>query len=178
MTRTSIKTIMTGALFFLSFISIAQIDTENWKELDGDYFHLSYPSDWELIQMPQMEGNVILVSALTSPEDKFKENINLLRQDLTGQGIDLDQFVEISEEQVKTLITDGDILQSERKNDGKYEYHFIVFTGTQGLFQLKFVQQYWVIDEQAIVLTFTCESSVFTDYAEVSEAIFGTVKMK
>ncbi|MBK7681894.1 MAG: hypothetical protein IPJ26_05200 [Bacteroidetes bacterium] len=40
-----------------------------------------------------MGTSFIIFSPLENDEDKFKENVNLLMQDLTGQNIDLDKYV-------------------------------------------------------------------------------------
>lgn len=61
----------------------------------------------------QMRASFILFSSLSSKEDQFKENMNLLIQDLTGHNLYLDKYVEISEGQINTIIADGEISESK-----------------------------------------------------------------
>jgi hypothetical protein len=81
---------------------------------------------------------------LESKTDLFRENINLIIQNLEGQKInDLNSYTELSEGQIKTAIENSTIIQSKRinvldKKGENNEYHQMIFTGTQGTFKLKF----------------------------------------
>ncbi len=93
-----------------------------------------------------MDSTFFLFSELSSEEDQFKENVNLKIQDLTGHDINMDQYVEISTGQITTMISEGTILESERKMENGIEFHQVIFTGKQGPFSLKFEQRYWIKD--------------------------------
>ena len=95
--------------------------TKDWNTFKKDSYTIDYPKDWELDESGQMGTSFILFSPLTSQKDQFRENVNLLVQDLTGYNLDLDKYVEISEEQVKTLITDGKIIESKYDLASKFE---------------------------------------------------------
>ena len=83
-----------------------------WKTFEGTNYSVQYPPNWELSQNGSGETSFVLFSPLENDKDQFKENVNLLVQDLTGRNIDLDKFVEISEEQVKTMITNPTLIES------------------------------------------------------------------
>ena len=176
-----------SALLCLTFIACGQTPESNatiketnpkWKTFDGTGYSIQYPPEWELTQSGQMGTTLILFSTLESSQDQFKENVNLLIQDLTGHNIDLDKFTEISEGQVKTMITNSTIIESKRIKDGSDEYHRIIYTGDQGIYNLKFEQYYWVKNEKAYVLTLTCEEKKFNDYKEVGEGILNSFTFK
>jgi len=78
---------------------------------------------------------------------------------LSAYDLTLDQYVEVSEGQVKTLMTDGHILMSERNTTEEREFHKMIYTGKQGIFNLKFQQFFWMLDKKAYVITLTCEES-------------------
>jgi len=149
-----------------------------WKTLEDDAYSIQYPDTWELNQSGQMGTSFILFSKPVSTDDQFRENVNLLIQDLTGQNIDLDQYVSISEGQVKTMMTNGVILQSKRQQPGRREFHKIIFSADQGIFKLKFEQYYWIRNEKAFVLTLTCEASRFDEYLPDGEKILSSFKLK
>jgi hypothetical protein len=146
----------------------------DWKTLDQSNYTIQYPSTWELNQSGQMGTSFVLFSPLESDKDKFKENVNLLIQDLTGQNIDLDKYTEISEGQIKTMITNSALMESKRIKNGKDEYHKIIYSGDQGIFHLQFEQYYWVINDKAFVLTFTSEKDKFADFREIGEKILNS----
>lgn len=161
--------IITALYFLISFSASAQIPT--WETLSENGYFIQYPSDWQLDKSGQMGTSFILFSAQASDKDQFKENVNLLIQDLTGYNLDLDKYVEISENQIKTMVTDGNLMLSKRMKKGGREFQKTMYTGSQGIFKLKFEQYYWVIDNKAYVLTLTCEQSQFDAYKEAGEKI-------
>lgn len=152
--------------------------TTNWESLIEDKYEIDYPSDWDVDKSGQMGVSFFLFSPLASELDKFKENVNLLIQDLTGYDMNLDKYVEISEGQIKTMITEGKIILSERKKRNEQEYHKIIYSGKQGIFELKFEQYYWVVDDQAFVLTLTCEDKEFDKYQSTGEKILNSFELK
>jgi len=142
---------------------------DGWKSLVENNYAMQYPNDWELSRSGQMGTSFIVFSPLSSDQDQFRENINLIIQDLTGHQLNLDDYVEISENQLKTMITDCKIIKSERMKAEKADYQKVIFTGTQGIFHLKFEQYYWVVKDEAFVLTFTCEEDQFNKYQALGE---------
>ena len=148
--------------------------SEDWSSLTEHNFSIDYPDHWELNTSGQMGTSFILFSPLSSGQDQFKENVNLLIQDLTGHDLDLDKYVEISEGQIKTMITDGEIVESKRMTTEALNYQKVIYTGKQGIYNLKFEQYYWVVGNKAFVLTLTCEEVQFDNYQETGEKILNS----
>jgi len=151
---------------------------ENWKTLTDSDYSIQYPDTFDLDKSGQMGMSFILLSKQTSQQDLFRENVNLLIQDLTGQNIDLDKYVEISEGQIKTMITDGNLIESKRLTDKSKKFQRVIYTGKQGQFDLKWQQFYWVENKKAYVLTLTCEMSQYDNYVSVGEEIMKTFMIK
>jgi|TARA_B110000240_G_C13235019_1_gene340649 hypothetical protein len=166
-----------GILFLIVNLSVFA-QTNDWNTLNEKNYSIEYPSDWELNKSGQMGTKFILFSQLTSKNDQFKENVNLIVQDLTGHNIDLNQYVEISENQIKTMITDGNIISSERVKKDEKEFQRVIYTGKQGIYDLQFVQYYWVENNNAYVLTLTCEITVFTDFKNTGEKILNSFEIR
>jgi hypothetical protein len=158
-------------------VSNAYTNTD-WKTVDESAYSMQYPSEWELDQSGQMGTSLVLFSPLESGEDKFKENINVLIQSLTGRNIDLDKYTEISEEQVKTMLTNPVLIESKRMKAGTQEFHKVIYTADQGVFHLKFEQYYLVTADNAYILTLTCEQTKFDDFKETGENILNSFKLK
>lgn len=171
-------------LFFLAFITCVSAQSDEkinseWKTLDKPGYSIRYPSDWELDQSGQVGTTFILFSPQESDTDRFKENVNLIIQDISAYNIDLDKYTEISEEQVKNVITNSNVIESKRIKDGPRQYHYMIYTGDQGVFHLKHEQYYWVIDKnKAFVLTLTCEADKYSDYKEIGETILNSFLIK
>lgn len=158
-------------ILVLSLNSFGQIKETNWKTINESTYSIQYPDNWELNTEKSMGTSFIIFSEQTSSEDKFRENINLIIQNLEGYNLNLDDYVAISEEQISKMVTNGKIIDSKRSNKNNTEFQKVIFTGKQGLFQLKFVQYYFIKDEKAYVLTFTCEEIQYEKYIFITDQI-------
>lgn len=152
---------------------------DGWKIFTEDEYHIQYPDNWDLKEPQTMGISLIMLSPLSSDTDRFRDNINLLIQDLSGQGIDMDMFVQISENQINKMLTNAKIIESERViQDESNNYHKIIYSGKQGIFNLKFEQFYWIQNSTAYILTLTCEESQFENYKATGEKILHSFKLK
>ena len=158
-------------ILVLSLNSFGQIKETSWKTINDNTYSIQYPDNWELNTEKSMGTSFILFTEQTSSEDKFRENINLIIQNLEGYNLNLDDYVAISEEQISKMVTNGKIIDSKRSNKNNTEFQKVIFTGKQGLFQLKFVQYYFIKDEKAYVLTFTCEEIQYEKYIFITDQI-------
>ncbi len=171
------QTILVGLIALILCIdSFAQTGNDN-KIFSKDNYSISYPNNWEINSTGQMGTSFLILSPVESEQDQFRENVNLLIQDMSAYNIDLNEFVSISEGQIKTMITNGSLVSSERIKTGKNDYHKVIYTGDQGIYKLKFEQYYWVINKKAYILTLTCETNQFEAYQNVGEAILNSFKL-
>ncbi|PWH84899.1 PsbP-related protein [Brumimicrobium oceani] len=159
-------------------ITSFQIQAQKWITLDEELYSIEYPESWELNTSGIMGTEFICFSPLTSEIDNFRENVNFMIQDISGFKLNLDQYVEISESQVKTIITNGKIIKSERIKVGENEFHKIIYLGQQGVFDLQFEQYFYVLEDNAYVLTFTFEVDQFEAYRKTGERIMNSFLLK
>jgi hypothetical protein len=168
---------LTALLLLITHLNVFG-QSNKWNFINEKDYSIQYPEKWELNKSGQMGTSFILFSQLNSDTDKFKENVNLIIQDLTGHNIDLNKYVEISEGQIKTMITDGNIISSNRIKKKETEFQKVIYTGKHEMSDLKFEQYYWVQDDKAYVLTLSCEVSEFNDFKDIGERILESFKIK
>jgi hypothetical protein len=152
--------------------------TAPWETLETTDYSIHYPADWEVDKSGQMGTTFIIFSPLESDTDKFKENVNLLEQNLAGKNIDLDQYTKITEEQVKTLLNNSTLLESKRVKKGNKEYQHFIYNADQGILHIRFEQYCWLLNDTAYILTFTCEQSKIEDYKATAEKILNSFTFK
>lgn len=173
------KKILFLIILVINLNAFGQLKESSWKTIDESTYSIQYPENWELNISETMGTSFILLSQQTSSEDKFRENINLSIQNLEGYNLNLDAYVAISEEQITKMITNGTIVESKRIIfENKTEFQKIIFKGNQGLFQLKFLQYYFIKDEKAFVLTFTSEETQYEKYYIIVEQILESFLLK
>src|SRR5687767_2239613 len=107
---------------------IKAIDTQipDWKSLKEADYQIQYPPNWQLDQSKNAGTAFILFGR---KEGEFRENVNLLVQDLRGLNFDLDKYVEVSEQQFGTMLLNSKLIESERIKTENGEHHKIVVEG-------------------------------------------------
>lgn len=168
--------------FFLVFQATGQGagkgTSPKWLTLKTEEYTIQYPADWEIDQSGNMGTKFYLFSPVISDEDQLRENVNLLTQDLTDYKMTLDEFIALTEGQVETMLTNGQLLLSERIKNKKGEYHKLMYSGDIDALSLTFEQYCWVIGDTAFILTFTGETETFGQYQPTGERILNSFKMR
>lgn len=172
------------SLLLIPYVAVGQNNVEqtsnttNWKSLDHPSYSIKYPSHWELNESGEMGTSLIILSPLESEKDTFRENVNLLIQDLTGLDIDLDQYTKISEDQMKSMFTNYTLIENKRINKNNDEFHKVIYVVDNGFYLLQFEQYFRVSDDKAYVLTFTSEKEKFETYRVTGEKILNSFLLK
>ncbi len=149
-------------------------DSIEWETFSTEEYEISYPTTWVIDTSGQMGTQFFLFSELEGSLDSIRENINLIIQDFSMNPMTLDEYVTLSEKQIVTLITEGKILLSERRNNRNLEFHNVIYAGKQGVFDLIYEQFYWMINDQTFILTLTCKSDAFEKYQDTGKKILSS----
>ena len=150
--------------------------TEDWEYLKATEYEISYPPAWQLDQSKNT-GTAFILFGRSAIEGKFRENINLLVQDLRGLNLNLNEYVALSEQQIETMVVDSKLIESKREK-GSNERHQIVYEGVHGPFKLKWKQYYWVVHDKAYVLTFTGTQDTYDDFIKTADKILDSFKLR
>ena len=164
-------------LAVILFLTINLQGQENEKTFAKDNYSIKYPSTW-IINTSGLEGTLFAItSPLSSSQDNYLENVNLIIQDLKGKGIDLSKYTSISKQQISQVLPNAKILEDKRVKKDGYEYHTIVVTAFMSEKDLKFKQLYTIKDEKAYVLTFTSMESEYDNFIDEANKILNSFKL-
>jgi len=144
------------------------------KEISRKGYSISYDSTYRLDESGR-NGTEFYLFTPTQSGDDFSENINLMIQNLGVLKYDLDQFVEISEKQIKVS---GKLLESIRKKKDGQEYQILIFEGNFNGLDLKFLQYDFVKNDKAYVLTFSAKQNEFDNYEKEMEKVMNSFKLE
>ncbi len=139
--------------------------------------NINYPSDWE-VQENFMGTVAIFLSPQESPTDQFRENLNIVTQDLTQQPMTLDEYFETSIAQIKQLMTDFQQVSSEKVNFLNEEAYSIIYTATQGSFKVKIMQYLYIKDNTAYVVTYSAEEENYNQYISIIEQMLNSFRIR
>lgn len=164
-----------GSISFICLTACQSQQSDEWSTFESEDFLVSYPAQMETdIQSPDAALFIYLEKG--NSRSRFRDNINIIRQDLRGTNIDLNAFVAISEQQLRAA---GKLLESRRLRQQSQEYHQVVFEQAHDGKKYKFLQHYWVIpDQTACILTMTCEADDFDKHQNTGQQIFETFKLR
>ncbi len=157
---------------------VEQTQSNDWLTLDNSAFEIKYPNDWESNNSGLAGTTFILFSELTDANDKFRDNVNLIMQDVAGYNLTLEGYIEISLTQLPSIVPGSKVLVNETLNTEDGPFQKLIYTGKQGEFDLKFEQYIWLVEEQVFVLTLTCEIDTFEQYQKVGEEIMESFIIK
>lgn len=150
---------------------------DGWENFSTSTYSINYPEEWELDDSGEMGTEFMILSPKEGDEDLFRENVNLVVQNLGPKAMDLSQFVQLSEGQLKTMITDLNIISSVRKESKGLTYHDISYVGTQGIYELRVQQYYWVENKNVYVLTMTTEDKNYKKFSDVCKEIMASFEL-
>jgi len=182
MNRIGLIILLISSCFLFSYQKYYSHDAtcfqDKWLTHEEEVYSFTYPADWELDKSKQMGTEFILFSPLVSDQDQFRENVNFITQDLTGYSMDIDKYAALTVSQIERMITDGKLLESLKVKGDVYDYQKIIYSGKQGIYDLKFEQYLWVVNDRAFVLTLTCEADQYSTYVNTGEKILNNFELK
>lgn len=152
--------------------------THDWKTLEQDNYSIKYPSNWELDQSGRGNTLFILMSPLELDSDRFRENINLVTEDLTGKGVDLEGYGNYSLNQVRTHFTDFKLLENKKMKVGSSDYYKLLYTASSNGMNIEIEQWLRIENEKAYVLTLALENGKYDKFKETGENIMSTFTIK
>ena len=105
-------------LCFFSILTSLQVSAQQTKNFDSltqikrEHYSLSYPKSWVVDTSKMFGTDLFLRSPRVDSLDQFSENINVFVQDLHGQNYNLSKMGQESENQIKNMVTDVEIIES------------------------------------------------------------------
>lgn len=154
------------------------IDQSNWKTLSEADFSLKYPADWELDQTGSNNTRFFLKSKVTEMTDDFRENINLLNEDLGGAEISLDEYMELSMENLHRGMPGLNITKNEKMTVKGQEYYQLEYYVSQGGMDLSFEQRFTIANGMVYVLTFSAKKDDLKKFKSIAENIMDSFELK
>jgi hypothetical protein len=117
-------------------------------------FSVEYPESWE-VEEDSGGAVVTFLSELTSDDDLFHENVNVVVEDLGGVELTLEEYVDAAVTQLPGLIPDIQINDEFGDVMGGQPSWILTYTGTQEGFGFTWVQEVALFEGAAYILTYS-----------------------
>ncbi len=136
------------------------------------HFTINYPAEWTR----KTANQAVVFLRPREGDDSFKENVNLMLQDLSANPMTLQEYTDLSKKQVTDNLGAGAILSLKNIKLAGQQAREFVFNMTYKDRNLK-VKQYWFIkDNTAYLLTYTADPDEFDKYDDTATEIMKSFK--
>jgi len=138
-------------------------------------FRIKYPPDWSP-QAGSAGAAIAFVSPAQGSSDSFRENVNVLVEDLADPSMSLGQYTDTSLRQAKTAIDAFRLLRSGPATLASRSAERVIYLGQIGR-DLKF-ESVWLVEKgRAYVVTYTATPDAFAGTAPTAEAVIGSFEL-
>lgn len=165
------KTVLVLSIFFVSQ-SCAQNDLVMHKSNKG--FSLSYSSkEWKI----EDNKDILLLFSTNQTDADFKTNINVLVQDLSIQPMNLNEYHQLTLDQIEQA-TGGNNIENERDITisghpaKELVYHIPQDINRGNFIGLKIKQAYLIKENKAYLITYTAKTDSFDKDLEKANSVF------
>lgn len=155
---------------FSTQFSICQIN----KEIKRNGYQIFYTDNLRLDETGRNGSEFYLFTQKESLQDDFVENLNLMIQNLETLDIDLNKFVEITENQINQ---NGKLISSRRVVTEETEFHILIYESSFNGMNLKFLQYDFMKNKKAYFLTYSAKKDNFEKYLLEMERIINSFKI-
>lgn len=123
-----------------------------WATLTDSVYAIHYPQNWSLDQSGMFGSSFFIYAPFDGPNDKFRENFNLIVDDLREfPGISLKELADGSRQQIINMISDVKILEFKEVTAENDTYYLLEYTGKPGQYNL-----HWKRDPGCLTTIFMC----------------------
>lgn len=169
------KVFLSIIIIFCAFFQVQAQEEAAFKTVTEAGVSIEYPNDWT--NQKSLMGTTLFIAApLESEKDGFSENVNVVVEDLHGAEMTVDEYAGFTKTQIKTLITNNNILKSEKTTFQGRDAYTMEYTGQQGAYKLHWKQIYFIEKGKAYILTYTAEGDKFATYLPIADRIIQSFK--
>ena len=142
------------------------------------YYSIKYPADWEMEE--KMDGvDVIFFSPLENEVDLFRENVNIVVQDMTGRRMSLAEYSQKAIVQMKVVFKDNlIILESKPVKFGGRDGHKFVYIGKGPEQDIKVINYWTIAGKKAFQFGFTSTVAQFERHSETAEKMAESFRLE
>lgn len=134
-------------------------------------FRVCHPDDW-IVKEGLMGTKVALIPPDQAEQKDFAANANVFTGPV-ADGEELDAYVEAARSQLEKMITDIEFESSQTVATDP-PTHDLVYTGQQGVYELRWQQRIVLHEGTAYVLTYTADPSEASPAGSTVEAVFAS----
>lgn len=138
---------------------------------------IDYPSNWQIVE--DLMGSIVaFFTPLEDASDNYRENVNVVVQDLKDSPMTLEEYSEFSVNQLKEEINALKIIEPlSSATLSNFPAHKIVYNGVLEKIKLKYMQIWAIKSNIAYLVTYIAENNHFKDYINIIKQIVNSFEI-
>jgi serine/threonine-protein kinase len=144
-------------------------------ERDDYGYRFEYPADWEIVEKP--DAQIVLFLSPEGESGSFRENVSVLVQDLGAETVTLEEYTDLALSQAEGLIADYMLIESAPATLAGNPGYTIVYRGTQGVYDVLWLQIWTLVDDRAYVVTYTAEQDFYEQHLALAEQMIDSLEL-
>lgn len=166
-------------ILIVTAIILGSCTQEKMKKYTSENFEISYPETWS----KQQKGTAIFfLSPKENKNDYFQENINIMLQDLSSQPMTLEEYTDLTKEQITQALGKSAIISLKDMNFAGQKAKEMIYNMPKNPmagrnFNLKLHQIWFVKDSKAYLFTYTAEKDEYENYLELAKQTIDSFKL-
>ncbi len=137
---------------------------------------ISYPSDYTTKE--NFMGTVVaIISPQEGSSDDFRENLNVLEQDLLDSSTTLEEYTQLNMDQLQTVMNDFHLIRKGDTTLAGHPAYEVVYTASQGQIDAKYHQVWTVVDDRAYIITATGTVQQYDNYSAVFDDMIASFEI-
>ena len=166
--------LLLGGWMILKRGSESKIELAQYENLDRG-FRVDYPEEWSKQNRDDFFATgVVFFSPLTNENDRFKERVSVLVENLPRE-MTLEEYTRQSLAEIKQL-SDPDVREAQTIALGKNEGRQVVYRGEENGGPVQRMQAWTVIGDRAYVVTYTAKSEEYDKYLPLVKQTIASFK--
>jgi PsbP len=166
----------TFIFLLISTFCFSQSDSTKLNFSTGE-FQFQYAKTWSIDTSKKMGTVFFVFSPLENKADNFRENVNGIIQDLSGQNISLEKYKQITDKQLSEMGKACKVFESSIIKTNNKEYLKVTYSLQQGDFKLKISSICIIKNDNAYLVTFSSAFDKYEQYKKDGEGILNSFNL-
>ena len=163
---------------FLLHAQQKSVTTAKWEKVLRPLYSISAPQDWRIDTAHNYGIDLYLFSPKISATDSLLENVNVVCQKINSAAFNLQEFVDMSVNQVKQILGNTTVLRNETVTENDRKYHLLQYEGLFGKIPMKFTQHFYVKDGWSYAVTLTTGIDTYDRYKDIGFRIMKSIVLE
>ncbi len=177
-----IGVVIASIVTIAAFIFILKPNTNNLEIYNNTVYgiKIKYLPQWQKTVTPdRITGNLVkFVSPKQGDADLYRENINLIVQDLPEKNQDIEQFTKFFLDGTKLSDPNVKIIEEGKTQLANRPAYRVVYTHKEDGVNIKRLQVWMVKNNKAYIITYTADMMKYSEYLSTAQTMINSFEVK